>query len=254
MMIKRYCVALLAGLLLCPAGAAAQYHDALHRPRLSITPIVGYRIPYAATGELTLYYPNGYTSYLNSREERGGGMVVGADAELRVWGLFGLSASFLHAESAENMVDQTIQAPDYDMDWSGPTRSPNVQFFKLGVVVSLPEPSPDLQRFPIVASVSFGPALVREVQLPDPVPADYPQASPVHWEPVNHYAAHVGGRAVVPLGTRHLALRIGLDDYITFWNVKELNRQTKDNYGGTPDWTYGRYHLLVAHAGISLRF
>jgi hypothetical protein len=253
-MIKRCRAALLAGLLLCPGWAAAQYQEAAARPRLSITPVVGYRIPYSATGEMSLYYQNGYTSYLNSREERGGGMVVGADAELRVWGLVGISATFLHAESVENQVEQTIHAPDYEMEWSGPTRSPTLQFLKAGIVVSLPEPSPDLQRFPIVASLSFGPAIVREIQLPDPVPADYPQASPVHWDPVSHYAAHVGGRVIMPLGTRYLALRVGVDDYITFWNVKELNRQTKQNYGGTPDWTYGRYHLVVVHAGISLRF
>jgi hypothetical protein len=253
-MFKRACLAVVAALLLLPTVAIAQFRDPAPKPRFSLTPIVGYRLPYEATGEMALHFRNGSTSFLESREQRGGGMMMGAEAELRLFGPLGLVASFVHAESAENQVEQFIHADGLEMNWAGPTRSPTVQFLKAGLVVFLPERSPELQRMPIAASLSVGPAVVREVQLPDAVPPDFPQASPVSWDPVNHYAVAVGARVVLPLTSRLVALRFGADDYITFWNVRELNRQTVERFGGAADWSYGRYHLFVAHAGLSLRF
>lgn len=253
-MLKHLCAAALFGLLLSPAAGSAQRPETGPGPRLSVTPLVGYRIPYQATGEMALFQRDGSTSFLQSRERRGGGMTVGIEAELRLFGPVGVSGSFLHAESAENQVEQLVQTDDYSTEWAGPTRSPTVQFIKAGLVFHLPERSPEMQRRPISASLSVGPAVVREVQLPDPVPPDYPQASPVHWDPVNHYAVNLAARMVLPLGSDLLALRVGVEDYVTFWNVGELNRQTVQRFGGSADWTYGRYHLFMVHGGISLRF
>jgi hypothetical protein len=257
-MLNRTCTALMIGLLLAPAPLLAQFRDAQPKPRVTIAPLIGYRIPYEAVGEMSLYFRDGATSYLHSREKRGGGMVAGAEAELRLFGPFGISAAALHAESAENRVEQRIEMYDEDgfveVIWSGPTRGPSTRFYRAGLVIFLPEPKPDLQRLPVSASITIGPALVREIQPADPVPPDFPQAAAIQWDPVNHYGLHVGAHAYVPLCSPRIALRVGAEDHITFWNEQELNRQTAERFGGVADWSYGRYHLATLHAGIVLRF
>jgi hypothetical protein len=257
-MYHRLVALLLAGLLLVPAVLEGQYREPSPRPRVSVTPLVGYRIPYDAVGDLTLYYRDGSTTFLHSRERRGGGPVYGGEVEIRMFGPFGLSAGYLHAESAENTIDQRMEIyeehGDTEITWSGPTRGPSSHFVRAGVVIYLPEPTPDLQRRPITASITVGPAIVREVQPADPVPADYPQANHIHWDPIDHYAVHVGLRAIIPLGTPRIALRVAAENHFTFWNEAELNRQTMERFGGLADWRYGRYHLATLNAGVALRF
>jgi hypothetical protein len=257
-MIKLSTTALLAGLTVMPGIATAQFRQTEPPPRFALTPLVGYRLPYNATGELYLYNRDNTTLYMHSRERREGGVLVGAEAELRLIGQLGVSASFLYAESVEYQVEQYFEFEDEDgfadTRWSGAFRSPIYHYYKAGLMIHLSERTPDVQRRPITAALTIGPAIVREIQPPDPVPPDYPQARQIHWDPINHFAVNFGAHAVIPLGTPHVALRLGAEDYFTFWNEKELNRQSAQRFGGIADWTYGRFHLATLHAGVSVRF
>jgi len=252
-MTQRFCAALLLALVLCPAPAAAQLREPHVKPRISVTPTFSYRFPYTAQVEGSLFTDRERVD-AEFRERRGGGTVVGGEAEMRLFGPIGLIAGAGYAEPAANWVSQD---GGRDERYIGP----RVWMYTAGLLIRLPEPEPDLRRFPIVTSITLAPGIVREEPRPDPLPDNHPLFVPSPWGRIDHPALNLGVKASVKLGSRHVAFQFGASDWITFWNTAEMERQLQQAYRQPPfyldviaDYEMKPSHLFQLNAGFSIRY
>ncbi|HEV2130690.1 MAG TPA: hypothetical protein VGR27_06285 [Longimicrobiaceae bacterium] len=102
-----------------------------------------------------------------------------------------------------------------------------------------------------MAFVTVAPALIRES-------ADWWQL--VEGEEtgaVNHFALSLGGEALAPL-RGNVALHLGLEDFITFWNTGPRRRR-HERFFEDPTapvgvkFDYDPSHILMARIGLSVR-
>jgi hypothetical protein len=246
-------VLVLAGLLLFPTVVSAQFREPFPYARVTVTPLIAYRFPYVTRVEGTVYTAT-EVEFAEFRERRGGGTVLGGELEVRIVGPLSVVGGVGFAEPADNLVSTDGGPEDRFV-------GPEVWYYSAGLSLRLPEPTPDYRRFPLVASLSVAPALVREVPQRSPLPPDHPQFVPSPWSAISHRAVNVGFKSTLLLGTRHLALQFGLNDFITFWNDTELERQLEEAYRQPPlflnviaDYNQGVSHVLQGHVGISFRY
>jgi hypothetical protein len=239
-------------LLLCADPASSQFREEAPYSRVNITPVVGYRLPYSARVEATVFTD---THAISSRfdEERGGGYLTGGEAEIRIAGPVSIFGTVIYAEPAENRVVESGMAPQ---DFSGPT----VWLASAGLVIRLPEPVPDYRRFPFVTSLQIAPGLVREIPRRTRLAPDHPLYVPSPWETIDHMALNAGFRVITLLGTPRLALQFGVNDFVTFWNANAVSQQLERAYHEqlgldvTAEYTLPISHQLHGHLGISFRF
>jgi hypothetical protein len=97
-----------------------------------------------------------------------------------------------------------------------------------------------LPRIPLALTVA--PALAREH-------ADYGDLTPEPYrDPIHHFALSLGAHFAIPLEGSNFSFRMSADDYVVFWNRRELVRRDeahlRQTYGG--DWT-ATYDLKPAH-------
>ena len=75
----------------------------------------------------------------------------------------------------------------------------------------------------------------------------------------DHFGLSIGATGELPFATDRLALQLGVDDYITFWNGDALARLPAAFFDDAGTGTTSRSDADVSHqwvfrAGLSLRF
>lgn len=243
----RLSVLALAGLLALPAAAAAQDPlppGQLPRARFSVTPFLGMRVPYT-TGNAYLFTGEGQVFAID--EDRGGGALAGVEAEARVRGPLSLLGSVAYSNSGDYLI--TLRSGEGErIPLIGDT--PDMLMAKLAVAYRLPEPRPDNRRFHPAAFVSAGPALVR-----------------TNWSDTeldgsgyNHWGVNLGVHTATTLGSPRLALHLGIEDYLTFWDTERLAAHDEILYGryfeddAVVDFDYSTSNLVMLRLGLSFRF
>jgi hypothetical protein len=248
----RLCVLALSGLLALPAAAAAQDPIAetgqLPGSRISVTPFVGVRVPYSAGNA---YVGLGDGRVFAIEEERGGGPVAGAEVALRAWGPLSVLGSLAYANSGEHLItlrseSETVRLVD---------DAPEMWLGKLALAYRLPEPRPDNRRFRPAGYLVAGPSWVRtDWSNDDEFGGEWTEGA-------NHWGVNLGVHTATLIGpSSRVALHLGLEDYVTFWDNDRLAARDEALYGGTFDddalvrIDYDVSNILMLRAGLSLRF
>jgi hypothetical protein len=243
----RLSVLALAGLLALPAAAAAQDPlppGQLPPARFSVTPFVGMRVPYS-TGNAYLFTGDGRSFVIN--EDRGGGALAGVEGEARVRGPLSVLGSLAYSNAGDYDIRLTSGEGE-QIPLIGDT--PDTWMAKLAVAYRLPEPRPDNRRFHPAGFLSVGPSLVRTNW------AD----SDLDGSGDNHWGLNLGVHTATTLGTPRLALNLGIEDYLTFWDTERLAAHEATLYGdffedtAAVDFDYSSSNLVMLRLGLSFRF
>lgn len=247
---KHLWILALAGLGILPASGTAQRSQPLPQSRLNITPFVGGRSPFVDNRQATLILP-GLVPLVISFQGQGGGGVAGAEMDLRLFGPVGVAGAFAFTNPDDLLVitQASEQAlAQFEVD------GPRVWFARAGISYRLPEPPPATRGHHPAAYISVGPALVRQ---------DYRGsvfALPEGDNQVDSWAVNIAFKAAQRLGSPHVALHLGVEDYVTFWNPDELERRRIERFldlqPGTvlnADFDYDRTHVVLLHIGLAFR-
>ena len=238
----------LAGLLALPAVASAQEPlppGQLPPARFSVTPFIGLRVPYT-TGNAYLFVGENRSFIID--EDRGGAPLAGVEGEARLRGPVSLLGSVAFGNGGDHTIRLTSSEGDDQIPLIADT--PDMWMGKLALAYRLPEPRPDNRRFHPAGFISAGPALVRTSW------AD----SDLDGDGINHWGLNLGVHAATTIGSPRLALNIGLEDFLTFWNTERLAEHDATLYGqyfedaADVDFDYSSSNLVVLRAGLSFRF
>jgi hypothetical protein len=241
-------VVALAGLLALPAALHAQQTTIppgqtgpqLPYAKFAITPFVGVRMP-ISTGSEFLFLNGSHASTTAVSRERGGGVLGGAEAELRFarhWSVVGSAAT---SARGNDVITTTTTSGSDTVGVDGERYT----FAKLGVSFRIPDPNPDARRFHPGGFIVVAPALVR--------------VSGGGQDAVNNFAANVGLAATAPLSSdRRLAFQLGIDDYVTFWNTHKLESRDAAAYSTATvpvvvHYSYNTSNIIVLRVGGSWR-
>lgn len=217
--------------------AAAQRADTLPLPRFTLTPYLGGRIPF---GTEQTFFTQDSTEGLFLDEERGGGALVGIDAEFRVRGPFSAVAGVAYSNAGDITFTVLEIGEDTSLAQRFQRTGSTYLLSKAGVAYRLPIPNPDNRRFRSVASLVVAPALVRE--------------TPARQTAIYHPAVNLGFKALLPLGNSRIAFQMAFEDYFTFWNTREYERRERAVIGEpglTLDFDSPRGNLLMFHGGLT---
>lgn len=247
----------LAAAMVFPAAAAAQtgpgfatepHPNVLPFARFSVTPFVGLRVPYGS-GTYYLLFDDG--SQLRLNDERGGGTALGLQAEAQILGPLSFVASGTYTAGNEDDVIVRESGTEIGrLRFDGPA----IWFAKAGLSYRLPDPSPDTRRYHPSAAITVAPAMVFTR------PRGFAGADPEITRSRRHFALNLAADASHRIGTRGLAVHLGLEDYITFWDGggTRLRDETlfREVFEEPVLVVYDRTHanLLLLRMGLSYRF
>ena len=240
----------LAAALLVPGTAAAQAFMVLPDSRVALTPFVGYRFPFSIEGTRTLTRFD-FIETAAFEEDRRGGAALGAELEVRAFGLFSLVGAF--AYSRPGRIEQTIETGDalVTVEADGP----QIWFAKAGLLLRLPEPAPDRRRYRPAGFLVVAPALVRESYRTSALFEPDPTTPEGSSNAIHHPALNFGAAVVTPLGSPNVALSVGFEDYVTFWDTDALaERDLASTPGLQAEYSYNQSHVFFLRAGLSFRF
>ncbi|HEU0016398.1 MAG TPA: hypothetical protein VFQ45_22150 [Longimicrobium sp.] len=251
----KFGVLVLAAALAVPAPAAAQGSftpepppELLPTARFALTPFVGLRVPYAS-GEYFVITGDGSQVAVN--EDRGGGAAFGLNAEARIRGPLSAVASIAYTASDQDVLNVTSNDVTESFFGDGPA----VTMFKVGLAYRLPDPIPDERRFHPAAFVYAAPAVVWMNY------ADIEGLDESVGHTARHFAINMGVDAVTRIGTRGLALQIGLEDYLTFWDQDVMRERDEVVFSDVLDddtvvleYDERSSNILLLRLGLSFRF
>ena len=253
------CALALLGLLALPAVAHAQDRpllanepppERLPHSRFAITPVLGARIPYT-TGNYVVFGESGNT--IAVREERGGGPLVGLNAEARLTGPLSFVGGVAYSGRRQDIIQ--YQGTDDTGILSIETDGPAMWFAKAGVAFRLADPEPDNRRFHPSAFITVAPAMVWMDW------EDLEGAPEAVTGTTSHLALNLGADATARIGRSNWAFQLGLEDFITFWDTDEL--RTRDEVLSSlrftessvvVDYDYDVSNIFVVRVGASYRF
>lgn len=237
----RYALLLLPLLVLSPAAGAAQLPEVPRPARLSVSAYSGVRIPYT-TGVVTAVSADSAALFSVS-EQRGGNPLVGVEARVAVVGRFSLVAGGAYSDGgiSDFFVDRSpgyAATPDVRERYEGAT-----WFARAGVSAHFQEAArPAENRARPATELTAAAGLVRQFA-------------------TDHPAANIGFQGEFPLGSGAARLVLGLEDYFVFWDrdalapvmAARLRNLVRDDVVDA-QFMYRTSHLLLARAGVALRF
>lgn len=242
----------LAGLLALPSLAAAQGTLAnplqLPRARFAVTPFVGVQVPYEG-GDQFIFTESGVPWAI--REQRAGAPLGGVEVEARAWGPLSVLGSVAFANPGDSeAVLRSLEGDVVPLRLDGP----DVWMGRVAVAYRLPEPDPDTRRFHPAGFLLAGPALVR-LDYDDQFLGEAVSGA------VNNWGINFGFHAASTLGTPRVALHLGVEDFLTFWDTDRLARRDEVLFGDfffqeptIVDYDYSASNILTLRAGLSIRF
>lgn len=259
----RHTLAAAAGLLLLSSPLAGQtppLFSANREPEvvpnavLSITPYFGLRSPLVSDRQATVVLPGRNPIAVDLTGERRGGGIAGAEAELR-FGPIGFVASL--AASNPDHVLVTSETPSGAIS-QVTTDGASVYFARAAISYRFAEPSDEdgMRRYRPAAFIAIGPAVVREDYSGDGLLSLGDDDDDI----VDNWALAISLKGIQPLGSRHVALHFGIEDYVTFWNTDDAEQRRLERFldlqPGTvlnANFDYDETHIFLVHLGLSFR-
>lgn len=243
---KRHWVFALAALVAVPRPASAQ-SDMGWGPRLRITPFVG--ISPGITQEGDAFTSQAGTITRHPYEmELNSGVALGVNAEYRVWNRFSIVGEGVWSTRGSGTLTDARDARVDTISGS------NYWIAKVAAAMRLREHNPDMQLNQLDGSIFVGPAYIRDapkVELNTPAGA---RAA------ITQIGLNVGADAELPLANNRLALQVGLEDFIIFWDeaayagrigsVLQQRIPTIDAVGIDA----GNTSLWIGRVGLTFRF
>jgi hypothetical protein len=259
----RHTLVAAAGLLLLTSPLAGQTPPLFateREPRtvpnaiLSITPYFGLRSPLVSDRQATVVLPGRHPIAVDLTGERRGGGIAGAEAELR-FGPIGFVASL--AASNPDPILVTSETPTGAISQVS-TDGASVFFARAAISYRFAEPADEdaMRKYRPAAYIAIGPAIVREDYSGDGLLSLGDDDDDI----VDNWALAISLKGIQPLGTRHVALHFGLEDYVTFWNTHDAEQRRLERFldlqPGTvldANFDYDETHILIVHIGLSFR-
>ena len=253
----RFGVFAVAALLALPTTLGAQPNgtfgaeaspDLLPYSRFSVTPWIGFRVPYGV-GDYFVFTETGGEQFVID-EDRGGGAAVGINAEMQVAGPLNVIAGFAYSAADEDRVNVSTSE---GLLFSEIIDGPEMWFLKAGVSYRLPDPIPDDRRFHPAAHLFVAPAIVW---------MDWPDFEGVDDSAVTgtsrHFALNLGADIFTRLNSR-LALNLAVEDYITFFDQDRVRERDviisgsrfEDNVA--IDYDFNSANVLMLRMGVTWR-
>ncbi len=242
---KRRMLIALAAALACPAVVAAQEQAAPPQSRFTIAPFLGYAFSYTQRGTVRFTDAQGTYAADYDRQVEGGWM-PGAQVEYHLPGRFGISAAVAYNKRGEETfsTDFIDVAPLY-------STGTKMWFLRGAITMDLAEPggSDDLRIRHPTASLSVGPALVREV----------PEAASGR-PATNAFALNAAASAELPLPWKGFGVRASVEDYMSYLPRSDIAVQlgadltSQVGHAYAADLSGGATHLYVLRAGLAYHF
>ena len=240
----------LAGLL--PCGGTAQLmplqDDPAQRPRVRLSPYLAYLTSVTRGEEWVNSDGAGTNTFVDVDYTLGDGYAGGIDVDIRVhgpWNVFGGAMYVSRGDSEFAMQDST---DGFEINGS------RFVMLRAGASYTLQQRESELVVRRVSGTVHVAPFYMREMPRAEIGFED----SPV-FQDSEHFGLSVGATGELPFATDRLALQLGIDDYITFWDDDALARLPASFFddegtGTTSRSEAGASHQFVIRAGISLRF
>lgn len=218
--------------------------------RIMVAPFAGYRYRYAATLDQVVEV-FGEQTFLAQRIEVDAAPVVGAALSVPLTGRFAVVGSAAYGFAGSS---QTITFSSEGSNASFSPEGGTFLFAKAGFSYQFLDTSPENAMRRVAATASVAPALVRI----DPPGA---QADLTSDDAINHFGFAVSANGIIPLRPwPSLALDLGLEDFVTFWNTGEIASRFARDVGtelGTTVRTEvdaDPTNIVMAHVGLRIRF
>lgn len=214
----------------------------------AVTPWVGLRLGYGS-GDYFVFTEDG--TQLQVSEARGGGPTLGLNVEARISGPLNFVGGVAYSGADQ---DELLIQPLTGTPLRFQSAGPSVVFAKAGLQYRIPDPIPDERRYHPAAYVTVAPAIVR---------MDWPEFDGFGDEVTGsstNFAVNLAFDAVTNVGSRGLALSLGFEDYVTFWDRDRTRLRDEAFFGGlleTPvqvDYNERLSNLLMLRIGASWRF
>jgi hypothetical protein len=241
-------VALVAAAVV-PSAASAQYRTVEDGPiwgeRLRVTPFAGVA-PRITRNESLSFLLDGRTYDFALETDLGAGPALGAEIEYRLYERFSVIGGAMLVSRGE--VFETDPSTGEFFARSGS----DFLVTKLGVAMRLREQVSDLQLRTLTATIFAAPAFIREMPGADALlPAAATQAT-------NMLGANVGVNAAIPTPWQSVALQLGFEDFLLFWNEGALADRNDAIFADAGLLTEssvsaGATHMLVVRAGLTWR-
>lgn len=241
-------VALVAAAVV-PSAASAQYGTVEDGPvwgeRLRVTPFAGVA-PRVTRNESLSFLLDGRTYDFALETDIGAGPALGAEIEYRLYDRFSLIGSGVLVSRGE--VFETDPSTGEFFARAGS----DFLVAKVGLAMRLREPVSDLQLRTLTATIFAAPAFIREMPGDDALlPAAATQA-------MNMLGANVGVNAAIPTPWRSLAIQLGFEDFLVFWNESALADRNDAIFADAGLLTESSVsadasHMLVFRAGVTWR-
>lgn len=244
---KRAAFVVLALLAVVPSIVSAQgvlTEEPLWGPRVRLTPFVGV----APTVSRTERWAVDFGGELSSGEydvDLGAGPAVGASVEVRIVERFALIGAGYYVPRGETR-EYSQTAGEFIV-----SEGSDFIMAKAALALRLRETMSEMQMRRLTATVFAGPAYVREM------PSD--QLGPIQGESLSHWGANFGVDAEVPLGGGDIALQLGLEDFLTFWNSSEIASRNDALFAdagldSTSSLETDVSNMFIFRVGLSFRF
>ena len=236
---------------LAPAAASAQLmplqDDPAQHPRVRISPWLGWMPAVTRTEEWVNSDGAGTNTFVDVDYTLDDGYAGGVNVEVQVhgpWNIFGGAVFATRGDSEFAMRDSTDA---FEINGS------RFIAVRAGLSYVLTQRESELVMRRLSGSVHAAPFYMREMPRAETGFDD----SPV-FRDAGHFGLSLGATGELPFATDRLALQLGVDDYITFWNDDALARLPAAFFDDAGTGTVSRVesdvsHQWVVRAGVSLR-
>lgn len=241
---KRAALVVLALAAAVPATASAQgvvTDEPLWGPRVRLTPFVGVA-PGASRIERWTANLGGQVRHDEYDVDLGAGPAAGLGVEIQVVERFAvIGAGYFVSRGDTRVYSRT--ASEYII-----TGGSDFLMAKLAAALRLREAVSEMQLRRLTATAFAGPAFIREMP-------DDPRGGAFD-ESLSHWAVNFGFDAEVPIGSGSVALQLGAEDFLTFWNSDEIAARADAANGNTTESSLDAdlSNMFVFRVGLTLRF
>ncbi|HEX6560036.1 MAG TPA: hypothetical protein VF021_11255 [Longimicrobiales bacterium] len=243
---KRHCVIALAALMVIPCLARAQ-SGADWGPRFRITPFVGIS-PVAHQDGIAFTSSAGVITRRPYRFELDSSLPLGVNAEYHVWNRFSIIGEGVWSSRSSATLED-VQAATIDT-----VTGTNLWMAKVAAALRLREDNPDMQLNRMNGSIFVGPAYIRDAPK---VEFNTPALSQ---SAVSQFGLNMGADAELPLANNRLALQLGFEDYMIFWDEAGYSTRLQGFFQqGNPSIDGAAIdadntNVWIARVGVTFRF
>ena len=221
--------------------------DPAQQPRMRISPWIGWLPAVTRTEEWVNSNGAGTNTFVDIEYTLDDGYAVGFNVDVRVhgpWNAFGGAMFATRGDSEFAMRDSTDA---FEINGS------RFLALRAGASYVLSQRDSEMALRRLSGSVHVAPFYLREMPR-----AEIGFDDSAVFQGSDHFGLSVGATGELPFATDRLALQVGVDDFITFWNDDALARLPAAFFDDEATGTVSRVESDVSHqwlvrAGISIR-